>query len=200
MALRQTTGFVESLLHLIDLDWTVPNFSTLSRRQKGLKVNIPYRGSQGPLHLLIPSRRCKQRLPGSGQHRDQGPLSAASCGCACRAMEGEGEWNARKHGGTKRRVWRKIHIHCPAGEWHIRREGELTNKRWKYELPSSPPATSAPLVVCKQTIAWQRMRPCYPNSSTRSHPSSRSPASPPTVPSTPVSVTKQLRLAAQPPS
>ena len=46
MALRQTTGFVESLLWLIDLDWTVPNFSTLSRRQKTLKVNIPYRGSQ----------------------------------------------------------------------------------------------------------------------------------------------------------
>jgi len=25
-------------------------------------------------------------------------------------VEGEGEWHARKHGGTKRRVWRKIHI------------------------------------------------------------------------------------------
>jgi hypothetical protein len=24
--------------------------------------------------------------------------------------EGEDEWNARKHGGSKRRVWRKIHI------------------------------------------------------------------------------------------
>jgi len=24
--------------------------------------------------------------------------------------EGEGEWNARKHGGPKRRLWRKIHI------------------------------------------------------------------------------------------
>ena len=53
MALRQTTGFVESLPRLIDLDWTVPNFSTLNRRQKTLKVNIPYRGSQGPLHLLV---------------------------------------------------------------------------------------------------------------------------------------------------
>ena len=84
MALRQTTGFVESLLRLIDLDWAVPNFSTLSRRQKTLKVNIPYRGSQGPLHLLIDSTGIK--------------------------VEGEGEWNARKHGGTKRRVWRKIHI------------------------------------------------------------------------------------------
>ena len=24
--------------------------------------------------------------------------------------EGKGEGNARKHGGTKRRVWRKVHI------------------------------------------------------------------------------------------
>jgi hypothetical protein len=53
MALRQTTGFVESLLHLIGLDREVPDFSTLSRRQKTLAVNIPHRGSQGPLHLLI---------------------------------------------------------------------------------------------------------------------------------------------------
>lgn len=84
MALRQTTGFVESLLRLIGLDWTVPDFSTLSRRQKTLKVNIPYPGSDGPLHLLVDSTGIK--------------------------VEGEGEWNARKHCGTKRRVWRKIHI------------------------------------------------------------------------------------------
>lgn len=25
-------------------------------------------------------------------------------------VEGEGEWHARKHGGAKRRVWRKIHL------------------------------------------------------------------------------------------
>ena len=56
MALRQTTGFVESLLRLVGLDWAVPDFSTLSRRQKTLAVSIPYRGSQGPLTLLIPSR------------------------------------------------------------------------------------------------------------------------------------------------
>ena len=84
MALRQTTGFVESLLRLTGLDWTVPNFSTLSRRQKSLKINIPYRGSGGPLHLLIDSTGIK--------------------------AEGEGEWNARKHGGAKRRIWRKVHI------------------------------------------------------------------------------------------
>ena len=84
MALRQTTGFVESLLRLVGLDWTVPDFSTLSRRQKTLAVSIPYRGSQGPLNLLIDSTGIK--------------------------AEGEGEWHARKHGGAKRRLWRKIHI------------------------------------------------------------------------------------------
>ena len=47
MALRQTTGFVESLLRLVGLDWAVPDFSTLCRRQKTLAVNISYRGSQG---------------------------------------------------------------------------------------------------------------------------------------------------------
>ena len=73
MALRQTTGFVESPLRLVGLDWTVPDFSTLSRRQKTLAVNIPYRGSKGPLHLLIDSTGIK--------------------------VEGEGEWHARKHGG-----------------------------------------------------------------------------------------------------
>ena len=40
MALRQTTGLVESSLGLIGLDWEVLDFSTLSRRQKSHAVNI----------------------------------------------------------------------------------------------------------------------------------------------------------------
>ena len=56
MALRQTTGFVQSLLRLVGLDRAVPDFGTLSRRQKTLAVQLPYRGSAGPLHLLVPSR------------------------------------------------------------------------------------------------------------------------------------------------
>ena len=41
MALWQTTGFVESLLRLSGLDWSVPDFSTLSRRQNSLAVGYP---------------------------------------------------------------------------------------------------------------------------------------------------------------
>lgn len=84
MPLRQTTGFVQSLLQLVGLDGKVPDFSTLCRRQRKLNVAIPYRGGAGPLNLLIDSTGIK--------------------------AEGEGEWNARKHGGSKRRIWRKIHI------------------------------------------------------------------------------------------
>ena len=39
-ALWQTTGFVERLLCRVSLNWTVPDFSTLSRRQKTLAVNL----------------------------------------------------------------------------------------------------------------------------------------------------------------
>jgi hypothetical protein len=84
MPLRQTTGFVQSLLRLIGLGWSVPDFSTLCRRQKTLNVSLPYRGGTGRLNLLIDSTGIK--------------------------AEGESEWTARKHGGPKRRIWRKIHI------------------------------------------------------------------------------------------
>jgi hypothetical protein len=66
MARRQTTGFVESLVRLIGLDWAVPDFSPVSRRQKAQKVNIPYRGSDGPLHLLVDSTGIKVEGEASG--------------------------------------------------------------------------------------------------------------------------------------
>jgi hypothetical protein len=62
----------------------VPDFSTLCRRQKALAVQLPYRCSGGPLHLLVDSTGIKVR--------------------------GEGEWHTRKHGGACRRVWRKVHL------------------------------------------------------------------------------------------
>ena len=83
LPLRQATGFMESLLTPSGLYWSVPDFSTLSRRQNTLQVAIPYRPKEG-LHLLIDSTGIK--------------------------VEGEGEWQRRKHGGSRRRIWRKIHI------------------------------------------------------------------------------------------
>jgi hypothetical protein len=84
MALRQTTRFVESLLRLIGLDWAVPNFSTLSRRQKTLKVNIPYRGSNGPLHLLVDSTGIK--VEGEGEWSEEGQQTVRGTVCPTKAQ------------------------------------------------------------------------------------------------------------------
>jgi len=40
LALRQATDMVESMLRLTGLDWVVPDFRTLSRRQKDLQVKL----------------------------------------------------------------------------------------------------------------------------------------------------------------
>jgi len=53
MALRQTTGFVESLLRLVGLDWDVPDFSALSRRQKTLVVSITHGVSRSPISIGV---------------------------------------------------------------------------------------------------------------------------------------------------
>jgi hypothetical protein len=43
LALRQTEGFVESVLELMGLDLSAPDHSTLSRRQRGLSIELPTR-------------------------------------------------------------------------------------------------------------------------------------------------------------
>ena len=102
LPLRQTTGFVASLLKLAGLDWPVPDFSALCRRQRALAVQLPYRGSGGPLHLLVDSTGIKVR--------------------------GEGEWHARKHGGAKRRVWRRVHLAIDEATMEVRAV-EITDSR-----------------------------------------------------------------------
>ncbi|MBO6804863.1 MAG: IS5 family transposase, partial [Thalassospira sp.] len=84
LPLRQTAGMVASLLRLAGLDWPVPDFSTLCRRQKTLAVQVPYRRADGPLNLLVDSTGIK--------------------------FLGDGEWQARKHGVQGRRQWRKVHL------------------------------------------------------------------------------------------
>lgn len=84
LPLRQTAGMVASLLDMANLDWVVPDYATLCRRQKTLAVQIPYRRADGPLNLLVDSTGIK--------------------------FLGDGEWQARKHGVQGRRQWRKVHL------------------------------------------------------------------------------------------
>lgn len=94
LALRQTTGLAESVLHLCGLAWPVPDFSTLCRRQLDLNVQVPYTRSQAGLHLLVDSTGIK--------------------------FLGEGEWKCKKHGPERRRQWRKLHIGIDAQTLQVR--------------------------------------------------------------------------------
>ena len=94
LALRQTTGLVQSLLQLCGLTWAVPVFSTLCRRQLDLNVQVPYTRNQAGLHLLVDSTGIK--------------------------FLGEGEWKCKKHGPERRRQWRKLHIGIDAQTLQIR--------------------------------------------------------------------------------
>ena len=94
LPLRQTTGMVASILSMAGLDWPVPDFSTLSRRQKTITVQVPSRRAPGPLNLLVDSTGIK--------------------------FLGDGEWLARKHGTHRRRQYRKVHLAMDTATGDIR--------------------------------------------------------------------------------
>jgi hypothetical protein len=76
LPLRQAVGRTQSLLHLAGLAWPVPDYSTVSRRQKTLQVAIDAVPTTTGLHLLVDSTGIK--------------------------MLGEGEWKTKKHGAEYR--------------------------------------------------------------------------------------------------
>ena len=85
LPLRQTEGFVGSLIRLMDLDLQTPDHTTLSRRSSTLEVPPLVKKHDGPIHLVIDSTGLK--------------------------MIGDGEWHAHKHKtSNKRRSWRKLHL------------------------------------------------------------------------------------------
>jgi hypothetical protein len=102
LPLRAVQGMAGSLIRLAGLDWRVPHYSTLSRRQKDLMVEIPYRPCGEPLHLVIDSTGLK--------------------------VLGEGEWTVRKHGADQRRAWRKVHLAIDANSHEVRAV-EMTDHR-----------------------------------------------------------------------
>jgi hypothetical protein len=67
LQLRAAQGMAGSLIRLAALNWQVPHYSTLSRRQKDLTVEIPCRPRGGPLHLVIDSTGLK--VLGEGEWR-----------------------------------------------------------------------------------------------------------------------------------
>jgi hypothetical protein len=64
LGLRQAMGMAQSLLKLAGLDWQVPDFSTVSRREKHLSVTIAAQPTTMALHLLVDSTVIKTRGEG----------------------------------------------------------------------------------------------------------------------------------------
>jgi hypothetical protein len=80
---RQTEGFGQSVLELLEADVKVPDYTTLCKRGTQLAVALPIT-TTGPLHIVVDSTGLK--------------------------IYGEGEWKVRQHGPSKRRTWRKLHL------------------------------------------------------------------------------------------
>ena len=93
LALCQSEGLIGSIIKLLEIDLPVLDHSTLSRRACGVPVqNLPRSGT-GKLHLIVDSTGLKLR--------------------------GAGEWLFEKHGTSKRRTWRKIHVGIDADNGQI---------------------------------------------------------------------------------
>ena len=84
LPLRQTEGFLRSVLSMMQVDLDAPDHTTLSRRGQQLDLPLGRIPAQGPLHLVV----------------DSTGLSVV----------GEGEWAAVKHGRSGRRGWKKLHL------------------------------------------------------------------------------------------
>lgn len=95
--LRQTEGLVKNIFRLMKISLTVPDHSTLSRRGETITIILPKEKKEA-VTIIVDSSGLK--------------------------VYGEGEWKVRKHGYSKHRTWRKIHLAVtPDGEI---REEKLT--------------------------------------------------------------------------
>jgi hypothetical protein len=82
--LRQTEGLLESLARLLDLDIPIPDHTTLSRRSRDLKPAMFRRMPGEAVSILVDSTGLK--------------------------ISGTGEWEETKHGLSRRRCWKKLHL------------------------------------------------------------------------------------------
>lgn len=100
LPLRQTTGFIADLLALQGLeDYCVPDYSTLCRRAKHLRISFSRTLHQkNNIHVLVDSTGLKVYGQGTG-------LSS--------------QWMVKKHGVSKHRTWLKLHLCVDANTQEI---------------------------------------------------------------------------------
>jgi hypothetical protein len=81
---RQTEGLARSLALLMQVDVAIPDYTSLAKRAAGMGISLDVRRHTGSIDVVVDSTGLK--------------------------VFGEGEWKARKHGKSKRRTWRKLHL------------------------------------------------------------------------------------------
>jgi hypothetical protein len=81
---RQTEGLGKSLAQLMQIALDIPDYTSLAKRAAKLGVVLDVRKHNGPIDVVVDSTGLK--------------------------VFGEGEWKMRKHGKSKRRTWRKLHL------------------------------------------------------------------------------------------
>ena len=84
LPLRQTEGFLTSLVRLMDVDIAVPDYSSLSKRSIDLRLERLASTITAGSHILVDSTGLK--------------------------VYGKDEWNQEKHGTKAQRTWRKLHL------------------------------------------------------------------------------------------
>ena len=118
LPLRQTEGFLDSLLSLMSRDLKAPDHTTLSRRNQIVVVPPLTRVHDGPIDLIVDFTGLK--------------------------ILGRGEWNAHKHKASKkRRDWRKLHIGVDAKGFIVAAELTASSR----DDASTLPDLLAPLEV-----------------------------------------------------
>jgi hypothetical protein len=93
LTLRQAQGFASDVLQLLGLALDCPHYTTLSRRQSSLKIDLGVRKTDEPIHLLVDSTGLK--------------------------VAGEGEWKTRQWKAEYRRTWIKLHLGLDARSGQI---------------------------------------------------------------------------------
>lgn len=88
LALRQTQGFMEDIMDLLEIELPVPDYTRLSRRGKTIDLKI-------------------KRYTDKTDMKEDTYLIIDSTGLK---IYGAGEWLSEKHGVKPRRAWRKLHI------------------------------------------------------------------------------------------
>lgn len=84
LPLRGAEGLLSSLIKLLGVELSVPDYTTLCRRRQQLEIVLPRQRTGAAIHVVVDSTGIK--------------------------VYGEGEWKVRQHGYTRRRTWRKLHV------------------------------------------------------------------------------------------